>query len=76
MISAGFIQKKTLSMPASCRVYKRKTDEISRTLRLMHDGINFDKILQKLTENNLRKYGIRSQRSQHHVAVLVQRVPH
>jgi hypothetical protein len=25
----------------------RKTDEISRTLRLMHDGISFDKILPK-----------------------------
>jgi hypothetical protein len=39
-----------------------KTDEMSRSLRLMHDGISFDKILPKqvgyfgtriLTENNL-----------------------
>jgi hypothetical protein len=37
-LSTGFIQKKTLSIPA---------DEISRTLRLMHDGIGFDKIQPK-----------------------------
>jgi hypothetical protein len=60
---AGFIQKQTLSIPASCRFFIRKTDEISRTLRLMHNGISFDKILPKpagyfgptLTESYLRK---------------------
>jgi hypothetical protein len=54
---------KTLSMPASCRFFIQKTDEISRPLRLLHDGTNFDKILpkqgvilgQELTEDNLRK---------------------
>jgi chorismate synthase len=41
--STGFIQKKTLSIPAS--FFIRKTDEISRTLHLMHDGICFDENL-------------------------------
>jgi hypothetical protein len=27
--------------------HTKKTDEMSRTLRLMHDGISFDKILPK-----------------------------
>jgi hypothetical protein len=40
--------------------FKRKTDEISRTLRLKHDGVSFDKILPKQvgyfgTENKFRK---------------------
>jgi hypothetical protein len=63
--STVFIQKKTLSIPASCRFFIRKTDEISRTLRLIHDGISFDKILPKqvgyfenLTENNLRNNSV------------------
>jgi hypothetical protein len=45
--STGFIQKKTLSMPASCRCFIRKTDDILRTLLLMHDGVSFGKILPK-----------------------------
>jgi hypothetical protein len=45
--STGFIQKKTLSIPVSCRFFIRKTDEILRTLLLMHDGKSFDKIQPK-----------------------------
>jgi hypothetical protein len=45
--STGFIQKKPLSIPASGRIFIRKSDEISRALRLMHDGISLDKILPK-----------------------------
>jgi hypothetical protein len=43
----GFIQKKTLSIPRPADFLIWKTDEISRPLRLMHDGISFDKILPK-----------------------------
>jgi hypothetical protein len=53
--STGFIQK-TLAIPASCRFFIRKTDEISTTLRLMHDGItktSGDHFGTKLTENKL-----------------------
>jgi hypothetical protein len=42
-----FFQKETLSMPVSCRCFIRITDEILRTLLLMHDGISFGKILPK-----------------------------
>jgi hypothetical protein len=49
-------------MPVSFRFFIRKTDVISITLRLMHDGIGFDKIWPKQvgdfgtrTANNLRK---------------------
>jgi hypothetical protein len=45
--STLFIQRKTLSMAASCIFFIGKTGEISRTLRLMHGGICFDKILPK-----------------------------
>jgi hypothetical protein len=45
--STGFFQKKTLSIPASCRIFVRKTDDILRTLLLMHDGVSFDKIQPK-----------------------------
>jgi hypothetical protein len=45
--STGFSKKKTLSIPASCSFFIRKTDEISRTLLLMHDGVSFDKIQPK-----------------------------
>jgi hypothetical protein len=45
--SSGFTQNKTLSMPTSCRFFIQKTDEIWMTLRLMHGGIRFDKILPK-----------------------------
>jgi hypothetical protein len=45
--STVFIQKKALPIPASCTFSIRKTDEISRTLHLLHDGIGFDKILPK-----------------------------
>jgi hypothetical protein len=45
--STGFFQKKTLSIPVSCRFFVRKTDDILRTLLLMHDGVSFDKILPK-----------------------------
>jgi hypothetical protein len=41
-------QNKTLSIPASCRFFIRKTDEISRNLRWTLDGISFDKILPKV----------------------------
>jgi hypothetical protein len=34
-----FSKKKTLSMPVSCRFFVRKTDDILRTLLLMHDKI-------------------------------------
>jgi hypothetical protein len=61
----GFIPKKTLSIPASCRFSIGKTDEISRTLHCMHNSKIFMKPYQELTENNL----IRAQRSQRHVAV-------
>jgi hypothetical protein len=37
--STGFIQKKNIPIPASCRFFTLKTDEISRTLQLMHNGI-------------------------------------
>jgi hypothetical protein len=40
-------KKKTFSMPVSCIFFVRKTDEILRTLLLMHDGVSFDKIQQK-----------------------------
>jgi hypothetical protein len=43
--STGFSKKKILSIPASCRFFIRKTDEILRNLLLMHDGIGFGKIL-------------------------------
>jgi hypothetical protein len=45
--STGFIRKKTLSISVSYRFPYEKTDEISRTLRLMHDGISFDENLHK-----------------------------
>jgi hypothetical protein len=35
------------NIPASCRFFIRKNNEISRTLRLMHDGRSFDKILPR-----------------------------
>jgi hypothetical protein len=62
-VKQDFSQKKTLSIPVSCRFFIRKTDEILRTLLLMHDGISFDKIQpnkwvilgHELTENNVRK---------------------
>jgi hypothetical protein len=38
---------KTLSIPVSCRYLVRKTDEILRTLLLMHNGISFGKILPR-----------------------------
>jgi hypothetical protein len=38
-----FSKKKTLSIPASCRLFVRKTDDILRTLLLMHDVVSFDK---------------------------------
>jgi hypothetical protein len=42
-----FSKKKTLSIPVFCRFFRRKTDDILRTLLLMHDGISFGKILSK-----------------------------
>jgi hypothetical protein len=42
-----FSQKKTLSIPVSGIFFVRKTDDILRTLLLMHDGVGFDKILPK-----------------------------
>jgi hypothetical protein len=42
-----FSKKKTLSIPVSCRFFVQKTDDILRTLLLMHDGISFGKILPK-----------------------------
>jgi hypothetical protein len=42
-----FSEKKTLSIPVSCRFFIQKTHEILRTLLLMHDGISFGKILPK-----------------------------
>jgi hypothetical protein len=42
-----FSKKKTLSIPVSCRFFVRKTDDILRTLLLMHDGVSFGKILPK-----------------------------
>jgi hypothetical protein len=62
IFSTGFIQKKTLSipLPASCSFFIWKTDEISRTLHLMHDGIYFDKILPK----QMRYFGTRINRRQ------------
>jgi hypothetical protein len=42
-----FSKKKTLSMPVSCRFFIRKTDDILRTLLLMHDGVSFDEIQPK-----------------------------
>jgi hypothetical protein len=42
-----FSKKKTLSMPVSCRFFVRKTDDILRTLLLMHEGVSFDKIQPK-----------------------------
>jgi tellurite resistance-related uncharacterized protein len=61
----SFIQKKTLSIPAVLQIFHSKNRGEWRTLRLMHGGISFDKILPKhagylgtsinVTENNLRK---------------------
>jgi hypothetical protein len=47
--STGFFQKENIvyTLPAPCRFFIRITDEILRTLLLMHDGISFDKILPK-----------------------------
>jgi hypothetical protein len=45
--STGFSKKKTLSIPVSYRFFVRKTDDILRTLLLMHDGVSFDKIQPK-----------------------------
>jgi hypothetical protein len=42
-----FSQKKTLSISGSCSFFIRITDEILRTLLLMHDGRSFGKILPK-----------------------------
>jgi hypothetical protein len=42
-----FYKKRTLSMPVSCRFFIPITEEILRTLLLMHDGISFGKILPK-----------------------------
>jgi hypothetical protein len=42
-----FSKTKTLSLPVSCRFFVRKTDDILRTLLLMHDGVSFDKIQSK-----------------------------
>jgi hypothetical protein len=44
-----FSKKKTSSMPVSCRFFVRKTDDILRTLLLMHDtdSVSFDKIQPK-----------------------------
>jgi hypothetical protein len=42
-----FPKKKTLSILVSCRFFICITDEILRTLLLMHDGISFGKILPK-----------------------------
>jgi hypothetical protein len=54
-----FSKKKTLSIPASCRFFIRKPDEVLRTLLLMHDGISYQNkwviLGHELTENNLRK---------------------
>jgi hypothetical protein len=43
----GFIQKKTLSITGVLQIFHTKLNEISRTLRLMHDGISFDQILPR-----------------------------
>jgi hypothetical protein len=45
--STGFFQKENIVYTVSCRFFIRKTDEILRTLLLMHDGISFDQILPK-----------------------------
>jgi hypothetical protein len=42
-----FSKKKTLSIPVSCRFFVRKTDDILKTLLLMHDGVSFDIIQPK-----------------------------
>jgi hypothetical protein len=44
-----FSRKETLSTLVSCRFFVRKTDDILRTLLLMHDidGVSFDKIAPK-----------------------------
>jgi hypothetical protein len=44
---SSVFKKKTLSIPASCSFFICITDEILRTLLLMHDGISFGKILPK-----------------------------
>jgi hypothetical protein len=44
--STGLFRKHCLYRP-SCRFFIRKIDEISRSLRLMHDGAPFDKILPR-----------------------------
>jgi hypothetical protein len=57
-----FSKKKTLSILVSC-TFVRKTDDILRTLLLMHDGVRLIKSNQnkwvilghELTENNVRK---------------------
>jgi hypothetical protein len=47
--STGFFQKENIVyIPVSCRFFVRKTDDILRTLLLMHDdGVSFDKIQPK-----------------------------
>jgi hypothetical protein len=42
-----FSKKKTLSILVSSRFFVRKTDDILRTLLLMHDGESIDKIQPK-----------------------------
>jgi hypothetical protein len=42
-----FPKRKHLSIPVSCIFFVRKTDDILRTLLLMHDGGSFDKIQPK-----------------------------
>jgi hypothetical protein len=59
--SAWFIQKKTLS---TCILFSiffvRKTDEMLRTLRLMHDGIRCHKTLPKQVGYGKGPYGART----------------
>jgi hypothetical protein len=42
-----FFKKKTFFIPVSCRFFIRRTDDILRTLLLMHDGVSFDRIQPK-----------------------------
>jgi hypothetical protein len=77
MTQKGFGKRnRCLHRHPTCGIFLGKTDEISRTSHLMHDGFSFDKILQnkciilgqELNENNLRKWKVWSDRCQRSVA--------
>jgi hypothetical protein len=45
--STGFFQKENIVYTGVLQIFCTKTDDILRTLLLMHDGVSFDKIQPK-----------------------------